>query len=71
MWASLGAKTSSREQGLAFDLVETSQIVVVCETPGVTRTSCWSGSSPIGCISIQVTTTLSDMSDCLSVIVIS
>jgi hypothetical protein len=30
----VGAKTSSREQGLSFDLVGTSQIVVVRETPG-------------------------------------
>jgi hypothetical protein len=28
--------------------------------------SCWSGSSPVGCISIRVTTTLSVMSDSLS-----
>jgi hypothetical protein len=38
-------------------------MVVVRETPGVARTTCWSGSSPVGCISIRVVATLSDMSD--------
>jgi hypothetical protein len=61
-----GAKTSSREQGSNFDLVGTSQTVVVHKTPGVMCTSCWSGSSPTGCTLIQITMTLSDMSDRLS-----
>jgi hypothetical protein len=30
--------------------------------------SCWSGSSPAGCILIRVTTTLSIMSDSLSLV---
>jgi hypothetical protein len=60
---SLGAKTSSQEQSPDFDLEVTSQTVVVCETSGVVRTACWSGSSPVGYISIQVTATLLDMSD--------
>jgi hypothetical protein len=38
-------------------------MVVIHETIGVARMMCWSGSSPAGCISIQVTATLSDMSD--------
>jgi hypothetical protein len=69
-WASLGAKTSSWEQGPDFDLVGTSRMVVIRETPGVTRMTRWSGSSPAGCISIRVTVTLSDMNDRLSVAVI-
>jgi hypothetical protein len=48
------ARTSSREQGSDFDLV------------GVKRMACWSGSSTVGCISIQVAATLSVMSDSLS-----
>jgi hypothetical protein len=48
----LVAKTSSREQGLDFDLVGTSPKIVVCETPEATCTMCQSGSSPTGCISI-------------------
>jgi hypothetical protein len=43
---SVGAKTSPRKQGTDFDLVGTSQIVVVHETPGVTHTACQSGSFP-------------------------
>jgi hypothetical protein len=35
------------------------QMVVICETPRVARMTCWSGSSPAGNISIQVTVTLS------------
>ncbi len=67
-WALLGAKTSSREQRLDFDLVGTSPKVFVRETPGATRMSCQSGSSTVGCISIWVTMTLSDMSDRLSLL---
>jgi hypothetical protein len=69
--ASLGVKTSSREQRPDFNLVETLRTVVVCETPRATRMMCRSGSSPVGCISIWVTVTLSNMSDRLSVAVIS
>jgi hypothetical protein len=43
---SLVAKTSSREQSPEFDLVGTSLMVVVRETPGVTRTTCRLGSFP-------------------------
>jgi hypothetical protein len=68
---SLRAKTSSREQSLDFDLVGTSRMVVVRETCGATRMTCWSGSSPAGCTPNRITTTLSDMSDCLSIEVIS
>jgi hypothetical protein len=68
---SQGANTSSREQGPNFDLVGTSQMVIVRETCGVTRTMCWSGSSPAWCISIQITMTLSDMSERLFVAIIS
>jgi hypothetical protein len=64
--ALLGAKTSSREQRPDFDLVGTSPTVVVRETPGAMSSTCRSGSSPAGCISIQVAVTLSDMSDRLS-----
>jgi hypothetical protein len=46
-------------------------MVVIRETLGVAHMTCWSGSSPIGCISIRVTMTLLDMSDCLAVVVIS
>jgi hypothetical protein len=59
------------EQGIDFDLVGTSRTIIIREASGVARTTCWSGSSPVGCISIRVTTILSDMSDCLSVAVIS
>jgi hypothetical protein len=45
-------------------------MVVVRETLRVARTACWSGSSPAGCMSIQVTMTLLDMSDRLSITVI-
>jgi hypothetical protein len=65
---SLGAKTSSREQGPSFDLVGTLQMIVVCETREAKRTTCWSDSSPAGCTSIQITMTLSDMSDPLSLL---
>jgi hypothetical protein len=65
---SLGAKTSPREQGIDFDLVRTSQMVIIRETPWVTRMACWSGSSPARYISIRVTAILSDMSDCLSLL---
>jgi hypothetical protein len=63
--ASLGAKTSSRKQGPDFDLVGTLRIVVIHETLGAARTRCWSGSSLLGCISIQVTVILSVMSGML------
>jgi hypothetical protein len=59
-----GAETRFR---LSRDL----RMVAIHETSGVVCTACWSGSSPAGCISIRVTTTLLDMSDCLSVIIIS
>jgi hypothetical protein len=45
-WVLLGAKTSSWEQGTNFDLVETSQMVVIRENLEVTCTMCWSGSFP-------------------------
>jgi hypothetical protein len=66
--ASLGAKTLSQEQGLNFGLVGTLPKVVVLETPGAMRTTCRSGSSPAGYISIQIVVTLSDMSDRLSLL---
>jgi hypothetical protein len=43
---SLGAMTSYREQGTNFNLVGTSQMVVIRETPRVARIACWSGSFP-------------------------
>jgi hypothetical protein len=47
-------------------------MVIVRETPGGgTRTMCRSGSSPAGCISIRVAVTLLNMSDRLSIAVIS
>jgi hypothetical protein len=46
-------------------------MVVVRETPGVTRMTAWSDSSPGGCTTIQITVTLLDLSDRLSVAVIS
>jgi hypothetical protein len=61
----------THEQGTNFDLVGTSQMVVVRGTLWVVRTACWSGSSPAGCISIWVVMTLLIMSDILSVVVIS
>jgi hypothetical protein len=69
-WArrSLGVKTSYREQGPSFDLVGTLWVVVVRETREVKRTTCWSGSSPVGCILIRITMTLSDISDRLSLL---
>jgi hypothetical protein len=69
--ASLGIKTSSLEQGPNFDLVGISWMVVIRETSGVTRTTCWSSSSPAGCTPIWIVVTLSDMSDRLSVAIIS
>jgi hypothetical protein len=60
---SLGAKTSSREQSPDFNLVWTSRMIVVHETCGATHTTCWLGSSPAECTPIQITMTLSDMSD--------
>jgi hypothetical protein len=42
-------------------------MVVICESLRESKHMvCWSGSSPVGCISIQVATTLSIMSDSLS-----
>jgi hypothetical protein len=66
--ASVRAKTSSLKQRPDFDLVRTSPTVVICETPRATRTTCRSGSSFVRCISIWITVTLSDMSDCLSLL---
>jgi hypothetical protein len=68
---SLGAETSSWDQGPNFDLIGTLRTVVVHGTPGATCMMCWSGSSPAGCLSIRVAATLSDMSGRLSVVVIS
>jgi hypothetical protein len=77
---SLGVKTSSREQGPRFNLVGTSQTIVVRETRGATRMvviretrgathmTCQSGSSPAGCTPIRTVMTLSDMSDRLSLL---
>jgi hypothetical protein len=67
----VGAKTSSRVHWPSSDLVGTSQMVVVRETLGVACTACWSGSFPVGRTSIQVMATLLDMSDRLSVAIIS
>jgi hypothetical protein len=66
-----GAKTSSQVHWPSSDLVGTSQMVVVRETLGVACTACWSGSFPVGCTSIQVMATLLDMSDRLSIAIIS
>jgi hypothetical protein len=63
---SLSAKTSSREQGPIFNLVGTSRTVVIRETREAKHTTCWSGSSPVGCTPIRIVMTLSDMSDRLS-----
>jgi hypothetical protein len=60
---SLRAKTSSREQSPDFGLIRTSRTVVVHETRGATRMTCWSDSSPAGCTPIRITVTLSNMSD--------
>jgi hypothetical protein len=65
---SLGAKTSSREQGPRFDLVGTSRTVVVHETCEATHMTCWSGSSPTKYTPIRITVTLSNMSDRLSLL---
>jgi hypothetical protein len=46
---SLGAKTSSQEQGSGFDLVETSRTVVICETREATHMTRWLGSFSTGC----------------------
>jgi hypothetical protein len=55
---SLGAKTSSREWSSDFNLVGTSQTIVVRETHEATRMTCWSGSSPVGCTPIRIAATL-------------
>jgi hypothetical protein len=55
----LSAKTSSWEQGLVNDFHTR-------EPPEVKRMSCWSGSSPAGCVSIRVAATFSVMSGSLS-----
>jgi hypothetical protein len=68
---SLGAKTSSWEHSPDFHLVGTLRMVIIHETPGVTRTMCWLGSFPAGCILIRITVTLSDMSGRLSIAIIS
>jgi hypothetical protein len=57
--------------GPDFDLVGTSQTIVIRETPGATHTMCRLGSSPAWCTSIRVAATLLDMSDRLSLAVIS
>jgi hypothetical protein len=57
--------------GARFRLSRDMRMVIIHETPGVTRMTCWSGSSHTGCISIRVAVTLSDMSDSLSVAAIS
>jgi hypothetical protein len=66
---SLGTKISSREQGPDFDLVRTSWNVDVRDLRGHTY-DVLSDSSPAWCIPIQITTTLSDMSGRLLVVVI-
>jgi hypothetical protein len=45
-------------------------MVVARETQEATRTTCWLSSSPAGCTPIQITVTLSDMSDRLLVAII-
>jgi hypothetical protein len=55
---SLGARTSSREQSLEFDFVGTSRTIVVPETRESTRTTFWSGSSPVEYTPIRFTVTL-------------
>jgi hypothetical protein len=60
------AKTSSREQGTDFDIVRTREWLSYLRPSGVKRLACWSGSSPIGCMSIRVAATLSVMSGSLS-----
>jgi hypothetical protein len=60
------AKTSSREQGPDFDIVWTCEWLSYVRASGSQAYGMWSGSSPIGCISIRVTVTLSVMSDSLS-----
>jgi hypothetical protein len=65
------AKTSSREQG-RFRLSRDLRMTVIRES--LWETSVWrvvQVLSPVGCISIRVTATLSVMSDSLSVAVIS
>jgi hypothetical protein len=60
---SLGANTSSWEQGPNFDLVGTSRTVVIHETQEAMRTTYWLGSFPAGCTPIRITATPSYMSD--------
>jgi hypothetical protein len=43
-------------------------MVVIRETCETTHMTCWSGSSLAGCIPIRIATTLSDMSDRLSLL---
>jgi hypothetical protein len=66
-----GSQDLSLKQRTDFDLVGTSQSVVIRETPGVMRMTCWSGSSAAGCILIRIIATLSDMSDRMSIAIIS
>jgi hypothetical protein len=57
--------------GARFRLGRNLWTVGIRETLGVIRMTYWSGSSPAGCIPIEVTVTLSDMSGHLFVAVIS
>jgi hypothetical protein len=57
------AKTSSREQGLDFDIVGACEWLSYMRAFMSQAYGVWSGSSPAGCISIRVTVTLSVMSD--------
>jgi hypothetical protein len=68
---SLGTKTSSREQGPDFDIVGTLLKVVAREVRKTARATCCQVLSPAGCTSIRIVATLSDMSDCLLIAVIS
>jgi hypothetical protein len=61
-------KTSSREQGPDFDIVGTCEWLSYVRASGSQVYDVWSGSSPAWCISIRVTTTLSVMSDSLSLL---
>jgi hypothetical protein len=47
---------------------QTSQTVVVRETREDKRMMFWSGSSPVWCTPVRIAATLSDMSDCLSLL---
>jgi hypothetical protein len=58
-----GPRLHPESRGPNFDVVGTSQTVVVHETRGAKRMTCWPGSSPVGCRPIQIAVTLSDMSD--------